>query len=342
MSPPSVTIVFLVFNRREELRTTLRKMLFDSDYEGQVEVIVVDNASTDGSADMVRAEFPEVRVMAHRENIGVSGWNLGLAAARGNYVLALDDDCYLPPDGLSRAVVAAEAHEADLVSFKVVSTRDPAHVFTEHYPTGLLTFWGCAVLMRRHVIDELGGYDSEILVWGNELEFMLRFFDRGLRHLHLPEVEAQHMKSLASGKAIGWQPYRVNAGRFAYIAAKLLRPREAIGALMAILALRVRDAVRIHPGALTAIPVVLREFGHGLRQRQPVQNPEVSRAYRRNFVSFASPWQYYRNPADLIRRNPPRWDRFFEQRARFYPDRARTLDFARSDRDAGRRAAEIA
>jgi GT2 family glycosyltransferase len=257
-----------------------------------------------------------VRVMAHEENVGVSGWNLGLAAARGDYVLALDDDCYLPPDGLRRAIAAAEEHDADLVSFKVVSTRDPSHVFTEHYRTGLFTFWGCAVLMRRRVIDELEGYDPEIFVWGNELEFMLRFFDRGLRHLHLPEVEAQHMKSLASGKAIGWQPYRVNASRFAYIAAKLLRRREALGALVAILAGRVRDAVRMHPGALTAVPAILREFAHGLRHRQPVANPELSRFYRRNFVSFASPWWLSR-----------RWNQYFERRARFYPDHAQTLDF---------------
>jgi GT2 family glycosyltransferase len=340
MSRPSVTIVFLVFNRRDELRKSLREMLRGSDYEGDVDVIVVDNASTDGSADMVRAEFPQVRVMAHRENVGVSGWNVGFAAARGDYVLALDDDCYLPPDGLRRAVAAAQEHHADLVSFKVESTRDPEFVFSEDYRTGLCSFWGCAVLMRRRVIEELGGYDPEIFVWGNELEFMMRFFDRGLRHLHLPEVAAQHMKSLAAGKAIGWQPYRVHAGRFGYIAAKLLRRREAVGALMAVLAQKVRDGVRMHPGALTAIPAVLREFAHGLRHRQPLANPEVSRFYRHNFVSFASPWWLSRSPGELVRRRPVRPQRYFERRARFYPDRARTLEFAPRDRVGGGGAAE--
>jgi GT2 family glycosyltransferase len=342
MSRPSVTIVFLVFNRREELRTSLNRMLSASDYRGRVDVIVVDNASTDGSADMVSDEFPEVRVMQHAKNVGVSGWNMGLAAARGDYVLALDDDCYLPPDGLSRAVAAAEAHDADLVSFRVVSTRDPTHVFTDEYRTGLFTFWGCAVLMRRRVIEELGGYDPEIFVWGNELEFMLRFFDRGMRHLHLPEVAARHMKSLAWGKAIGWQPYRVNASRFAYIAAKLLRRRDAVEALVAILALRVRDALRVHPGALTAIPAILREFVHGLRHRQPVRNPELSRFYRRNFVSFASPWWFSRRPRELIRGDPPtRWHQFFERRAALYPDRARTLDFGSPGSGPAGSAAEL-
>jgi GT2 family glycosyltransferase len=327
VSRPSVTIVFLAFNRREELRASLREMLSASDYGGEVDVIVVDNASTDGSADMVRGEFPEVRVMSHDRNVGVSGWNIGLAAARGDYVLALDDDAYLPSDGLRQAVEAAEAHDADLVSFKVVSTRNPAFVFTEDYPTGLCSFWGCAVLMRREVIDELGGYDPEIFIWANELEFMMRFFDRGLRHLHLPEVAARHMKSLQGGKALGWKPYRIHAGRFAYIAAKRLRRREALGALMAVIAQKIRDGVRMHPWAVSAVPIVLREFVRGLRHRQPVANPELSRFYRHNFVSFASPWWLSRTPLELLRRGPVRWQEYFRRRARFYPDRASTLDF---------------
>ena len=102
---PSVTIVFLVFNRREELRESLARMLSDSGYPSdRLHMIVVDNASTDGSGDMVRSEFPDVRVITHDRNVGVSGWNAGFAAAEGDWVLALDDDCYLPTDGLARAV----------------------------------------------------------------------------------------------------------------------------------------------------------------------------------------------------------------------------------------------
>src|SRR3954471_21802260 len=112
---PAVTIVFLVYNRREELRTSLRQMLGEAD----VEVVVVDNASQDGSAEMVREEFPHVRLLRREQNIGVAGWNDGFAIARGNWVLALDDDCYLPPGGLRTAIDAAAERGADLVSFGV-------------------------------------------------------------------------------------------------------------------------------------------------------------------------------------------------------------------------------
>src|SRR5215212_701428 len=115
---PTVTIVFLVYNRREELRRSLREMTERADYPGdRLDVIVVDNASEDGSAEMVRSEFPDVRLVRRERNVGVSGWNDGFAAARGDWVLALDDDCYLPPDGLGRALAAASEHRADLVSF---------------------------------------------------------------------------------------------------------------------------------------------------------------------------------------------------------------------------------
>src|SRR3954464_14683262 len=154
MASPTVTIVFLVYNRREELRISLERMLGDSNYPGdRVDVIVVDNASDDGAAEMVRAEFPDVRLIRREVNVGVSGFNDGFAAARGDYVLALDDDCYLPPEGLRQAVAAAEENDADLVSFAVARPGDPDYRFNDGYRTGLLSFWGCAVLMRRSVLE---------------------------------------------------------------------------------------------------------------------------------------------------------------------------------------------
>ena len=339
---PTVTVVFLVFNRCAELRESLRRTLFESDYPAdRVDVIVVDNASTDESAAMVRDEFPQVQLIRRDRNVGVSGWNEGLAAARGDYVLALDDDCYLPPEGLGRAVAAAREHAADLVSFRVISTANPEFVFTDKYRTGLLAFWGCAVLMRREVVEALGGYDPEIFVWANELEFMLRFFDRGFRHLHLPEVVAQHMKPAGDGGTwIEERGYRINARHFAYVAAKHFRARDAVEALIALLTRSVRDGWRIDRVAYKAFPDTVRGFAHGLRHRDPVRNAELSHFYRHHFESFASPWWLSRPVGELIRKLPGellrgrrgpveggRKELFFEERSRFYPNEPETLEF---------------
>jgi GT2 family glycosyltransferase len=341
-----VTIVFLVYNRREELRESLRSMLVDSDYPRErVEVIVVDNASTDGSGEMVAADFPDVRVIPRERNIGVSAWNDGFALARGDYVLVLDDDCYLPADGLSRAVASALEHRADLVSFGVTAAENRGWRFDRKYRTGLLSFWGCAALIRREVLERLGGYDPEIFVWANELEFTIRFFDAGFRHLHAPEIVAVHMKATDGGdwhEYLRSRAYRINARHFAYIAAKLLRRRDAAEALVAILAGIVRDALRSDLPAGRALWPALHGFAHGLRHRAPVANPRVSRTYRRNFHSFASPWWLSRQPLDLLRglpdelaavalrrprpRHPERRDRYMEERARFYPTAAATLE----------------
>jgi GT2 family glycosyltransferase len=329
---PAVTIVFLVFNRREQLRESLRRMLAESDYpRDRVDVVVVDNASTDGSAQMVRAAFPEVRLIRRERNSGVSAWNDGFAVAPGDYVLVLDDDCYLPPDGLSRAVAAAQRHRADLVSFGVASAEDGGWRFDHEYRTGLLSFWGCAALMRREVLERLGGYDPEIFVWANELELTIRFFDAGFRHLHAPEIVAVHMKP-AEGDWRGYlrgRAYRINCEHFAYIAGKLLRPRDAAEALVAILAGIVRDALRSERPAIRAFWPALRGFANGLRHRAPVASAAVSRTYRRNFHSFASPWWLSRTPGEMLRgvpRSKRRRERYMQERARFYPTTAATLE----------------
>jgi GT2 family glycosyltransferase len=325
---PTVTIVIVVYNRRDELRETLRRMLVESDYDPKrVDAIVVDNASHDGSATMVREEFPQVRLIERATNAGAPAWNDGFAIAGGDYVLILDDDCYLEPDGLRRAVAAAEEHASDLVSFRVVSTRDPRWVFSDRYPTGLLSFWGCAWLVRRSALEDLGGYDPHIFMWGNELDFTIRSYDRGYRHLHLPEVVAHHMKG--PGSTDGTQDpmvYRVDARHHAYVAAKLLRPRDASAVLAALMARSVNHGLRVDRAALVGVPSAIRGFAHGIRRRRPVRSRELSRRYRRDFHTFVSPLQ-------LTRR---RRERFFADRADLYPRERAVLDFRR-DRSRGGR-----
>jgi GT2 family glycosyltransferase len=343
---PTVTIVFLVYNRRDELRKSLEQMTGASDYPAElVDIIVVDNASDDGAADMVREEFPDVQLIIREENCGVSGWNDGLAVATGEWVLLLDDDCYLPPDGLRRAVLGAKEHEADLVSFAVLSSEEPGYRFDLNYRTGLLTFWGCAALVRREVLDRIGGYDPNIFVWANEVEFMLRFFEAGFRHLHMPEVEAVHMKGVVYGWAenVGDWKYRLNYKNIAYTAGKHLRAGQALGALAGILGTNLRDGVRGRPRAAGAAFTSFWGFVRGLRNREPVSK-EISRIYRQHFVSFASPWWVSRPvrlffaqlPGALVRRvrgrrrladHPGRWAQYYDRGERYHPTSSRTLEF---------------
>ncbi len=338
---PTVTVIFLAYNRREQLRYSLTKTLHELDYdEGRLDVIVVDNASTDRTNAMLDRDFPTVRVIERASNSGVSGWNDGFAAATGEYVLALDDDCHLPPDGLRIAVEEARRNGADLVSFGVRSSEEPHRFDLHEYITGLLAFWGCAVLIRGEVLERTGGYDPEIFVWGNEVDFMIRFFDHGYRHLHLPDVVAVHAKR--SGRWPGPPvpfpdaPYRANKHNFAYTAARHLRPRDAAGTLVALLVDSVLDGHRLDRVAYRGVADALRGFRHGLRHRQPVQ-AHVSRAYRHNFETFASPWWVSRAPSVMIRDaiarrgiSPDRRHEWRARRPRFYPEGRGVLELRAS------------
>src|SRR3954451_13295931 len=92
---PRVTLAILAYNRRDAVCDTLRKMLEDLDYPGELEPIVVDNASTDGTHELIAKEFPDVDVIRTERNLGASAWNRALAAGTGDWFLILDDDCYL-------------------------------------------------------------------------------------------------------------------------------------------------------------------------------------------------------------------------------------------------------
>jgi GT2 family glycosyltransferase len=285
---------------------------------------------------MVREEFPRVQLIRREVNCGISGWNDGFAVATGDLVLVLDDDCYLPGDGLRRAIEAMREHDADMVSFAVSALDDPEYRFDLAYKTGLLAFWGCAALIRREALEQTGGFDPEIFVWAHEVEYMLRFYDHGFRHLHLPEVTAVHMKASNSGAGLeyfGSPAYRYNARNFGYVVGKHLWPRDAFETLVALLALNIRHGLRIETANVTVARDTLSGFVSGMRHRDRLRNRSVSRTYRRNFYSFASPWWVMRPPREWLRGipdagpRPRRVEEYFEARRRYYPDSAASLRF---------------
>lgn len=323
--PPLVTVAVLAYNRRDALRANLTKLRDELDWpRDRLEVIVVDNASTDGTAEMLCSEFDEVRLIRSDVNTGVSGWNRAFEAGTGDWFLVLDDDCYITGDALHRAIGGAREHGADLVSFRVKSSDENVHVFNEFYDTGLLAFWGCSALLSARAARELGGFDPGIFIWGHEAEFVARLLDRGWRHLHLPEVVSVHMKPPAGFKL---SQHKRNLQSFGYIAGKLLRPRDLVPAAGNLLLRVLTESVR-RPQILTCMPAVAAGLRDGMRNRAPVR-PAVSQLYRRNFTEFSSPLIFARGPlliwrqrgrADLAELEAhERRDRFWRERAACYP-----------------------
>jgi GT2 family glycosyltransferase len=325
---PRLTVAIVAYNRRDPLRITLSTIVHELDYPaGRLEVIVVDNASADGTAEMVEQEFPQVTLIRAGANLGAPGWNLAFAAGGGDWFLVLDDDCYVEGDAVKRAIAAAEANAAQLVSFRVRSSVDPAYFFTDEYVTGLLSFWGCAWLVSREALERLGGYDPNLFIWANELEFTLRLLDAGLRHLYLPEIVAVHMKAPPPSDVFQERVHVTTNGNLAYVAARLLQPLDAARVVGRLVLLTLIDAAALSPVSLErTLPAVVAGTRRGLKARRPVR-PEVSAAARANFGSFANPLRFVRGPLERLRgRGEDPWPRFRRERPRFFPTGAGRLE----------------
>ena len=103
-----VTIAILNYQRRDALRRALEAAR--AQRYAPLEVLAVDNASTDGSQEMVRDEFPDVHLVALPENIAAAARNEGVRAAKGEIVFTLDNDVlFTTPDDVARGVAASSA-----------------------------------------------------------------------------------------------------------------------------------------------------------------------------------------------------------------------------------------
>jgi len=194
---PRATAVISTWNKLEDVLANLRALAaqtrpFD-------DVVVVDNASDDGTADAIRAEFPRARlvVMPHSRYGACETFNIGFASARTELTAILDDDVLLSPGWLEGAIdrLLAEPESTAVLSTKVVepgmpaSYRDSPEVNDERY---MSTFRGCASLARTHALREAGGYDERLFIYGNERDLTCRLLNLGYRVLQYPGVEVFH------------------------------------------------------------------------------------------------------------------------------------------------------
>jgi GT2 family glycosyltransferase len=205
-----VAAVVLSWNGREDTLACLRSL------EGEgAEVIVVDNASEDGSADAAAATGAEV--IRNERNLGYAGgMNVGIRAAleRGaDAVLLLNNDVEVEP-GAVAALAAMEGTGA--VCPVVVFADDPARVWyagadfdprrgyngrhrTEPTATVTERICGAAVLIPRATIERLGSFDEQLFAYVEDADWSLRVRDAGLPLLVTPTARVRHQVSASTG-----------------------------------------------------------------------------------------------------------------------------------------------
>jgi GT2 family glycosyltransferase len=215
---PRVVSVILNTNRRDDTLECLAS-LARGEYPNH-QVIVLDNASTDGSAEAIREQFPDVDVLPLSENLGYAGNNnvgITAAVARGaDWVFVLNEDTVLAPDCLASLMAVAERDPAVGVLGPMVYHHDEPEViqsaggkfsrswdsfhlgqntpdqgrFTDPHPVDWIS--GCAILVRRAVIEQVGAFDPRYFYFWEETEWCLRASRAGWRILHVPMAKLWH------------------------------------------------------------------------------------------------------------------------------------------------------
>jgi GT2 family glycosyltransferase len=201
---PLVSAVILAWNRCSDVRESLEHIR-KSTYPN-LEVIVCDNGSEDNTADMVRAEFPEVVLIRFGENIGIEAYNAGFRAARGEFVVTLDDDSWPAADAIARMVDKFENDcKLGIAAFDVRNCPSYERVALDAGKDDgsadepyLMGFNGAGAGVRKAVFKDVGYYPGEFFLYWNEQDLSLRALNAGWKVKHFSDVVSFHKYSRAN------------------------------------------------------------------------------------------------------------------------------------------------
>jgi len=219
---PLVSIIIPHFNGRDILRNCL-EALEKTRYQNN-EVIIVNNASTDGSVDDIHRSFPRARLVNNEKNLGYAGGcNSGLANASGKYILFLNNDTVFEPEWLSRLVEACEKDEKVAACQPKILSQANRKMFDyagaagglidvlgypfargrlfftlekdeKQYEADGNIFWasGTATLIRKSVLDEVGAFDEDFFAHMEEIDLNWRMHLAGYRVVAVPKAIVYH------------------------------------------------------------------------------------------------------------------------------------------------------
>ena len=198
---PLISVVILNYNRKEILRKCLQDALA-LDWPC-LEWIVVDNASSDGSADMVESEFGDPVVLIRRQvNSVTAARNEGFHAAKGEYILSLDNDILLPDRQVLRKGLDLynQFPEVGLLAFRISDPQHEGQYLQEHwwhpvpFEKGKDRFFftsyfpEAAALIRSEAIRRTGGYDEEFFMGIEQGDLALKLLREGFLLLYCPNL----------------------------------------------------------------------------------------------------------------------------------------------------------
>lgn len=209
-----LSIVFPNWNRAEATSQLIKSVYLSNFKLNEIEIIMVDNGSTDSSVALVKKQYPEVKIIQLDINFGTSyARNRGLEKARGDFIFCCDNDIVVIPETLEILIKELNADSSiGLTGAKVLSIENKKSLIACGYEfnrwlgleDGLHNCgqkkqvdWvpGCCMMFRRNILTEIGYFDENFRFFGEDADFGLRVKKAGYKVINLNKAIVYHPKS---------------------------------------------------------------------------------------------------------------------------------------------------
>jgi GT2 family glycosyltransferase len=190
------SFVIVNYNRRDELLITIQKTKdLVANYKESYEIVIVDNGSTDGSAEAVAAQHPDVVLLAKKVNTGAPAWNFGFDVAKGDYFIIIDDDSHIE-SGLEDALYYMDARpKIGVLALNVLTGPYTSANWDMKEDRNIIGFIGCGAILRRETYQAIGGYADWIFLYVNEWDLGLRCTNAGYTVQYYDNCRVTHRTS---------------------------------------------------------------------------------------------------------------------------------------------------
>ncbi|HLG25029.1 MAG TPA: glycosyltransferase [Candidatus Nanoarchaeia archaeon] len=219
MKNPLVSVVVINYNEKNLLKTVIDS-IYSLDYKN-IELLVVDNASTDGSKEFIEKNYKKVILVKNRKNLGYVGLNSAVKHCKGDYILFLNNDLELDKKSLTLLLDAAQKTKAAMAAPRLVNTHDKSlksggtWVSRAFYNGHLksrgdekireIPYLGVG-LIEKKVVDDFGYlFDDDYFIYSEDLDLGLRLRLIGNKVIFVPTAVMYHLHSATMGKSKGYK-----------------------------------------------------------------------------------------------------------------------------------------
>ncbi|MEM7033161.1 MAG: glycosyltransferase family 2 protein [Chloroflexota bacterium] len=257
-----ISIIIVSWNVKSLLKQAIESV-FASQVDAEIEVVVVDSASHDGSVAMVRDNFPQVKMIDSTENLGYArGNNVGVQAATGDIIFLLNPDTKLRPDTLAHLLKYLQEHpKVAAIGPKMLYGDGTAQSSRRRFPTIASLFWestlleqwfpqnktaqfykfvdqpdtvampvdwlvGAALFIRREIWDSVGPLDEAMFMYFEETDWCHRCVQLGWQIHYVPQAVLTHYEGQSSQQVVADRTIRFQRSKIRY-AAKWIGPQVA-------------------------------------------------------------------------------------------------------------------